>query len=129
MAAAKSRSGKDRLGYEPLFRSLSEVALRAFRAGEPAPPGRRNHLPGCRVAVAIRAVQGAGGKVRTGFCAKKSKGRRTKSCHITGMTGQSSARGTWWKPSVYQATMSVFSMGRLALVQTAKPSSPLLSSG
>jgi len=34
----------------------------------------------------------------TGLSGKKSKGRRTMSCHITGMTGQSSARGTWWKP-------------------------------
>ena len=52
------------------------------------------------------------------------------SCHMTGMTGQSSARGAWWKPSVYQATMSVFSMGRFALVQMANPSSaPLLSVG
>jgi hypothetical protein len=42
------------------------------------------------------------------------------SCHMTGMTGQSSARGAWWKPSVYQATMSMFSMGRFALVQMAK---------
>jgi hypothetical protein len=39
---------------------------------------------------------------------------------MTGMTGQSSARGAWWKPRVYQATISVFSMGRLALVQMAE---------
>src|ERR1700686_4613208 len=73
--------------------------------------------------------QGAVGRVSTGLCGKKSNGRRTKSCHMTGMTGQSSARVTWWKPSVYQATMSVFSMGRLALVQAARVSSPLLSVG
>jgi diaminohydroxyphosphoribosylaminopyrimidine deaminase/5-amino-6-(5-phosphoribosylamino)uracil reductase len=34
------------------------------------------------------------GNVITGFCGKKSNGRITKSCHITGITGQSSARGT-----------------------------------
>lgn len=72
--------------------------------------------------------QGVAGRSSIGFLGKKSNGRRMNSCHMTGMTGQSSARGAWWKPSVYQATISVFSMGRLALVQMAKPSSaPLLS--
>ena len=79
--------------------------------------------------ILLSSNQGAGGRVWTGLCGKKSNGRRTKSCHMTGMTGQSSARVTWWKPSVYQATTSVFSMGRLALVHAARLSSPLLSVG
>src|SRR6516164_7438043 len=52
-----------------------------------------------------------------GFAQKKWNGRMTKSCHITGMTDQSSSRGTWWKPNVYQATISVFSMLRFRLDQ------------
>jgi len=62
----------------------------------------------------------------TGFPTKKFTGRMMNSCHKVGITGQSSMRGTWWKPSVYQATMSVFSMGRLAFVHAGKPSLPLL---
>jgi hypothetical protein len=34
------------------------------------------------------------GNPSPGFSPKKSNGRITKSCHITGITGQSSARGT-----------------------------------
>jgi hypothetical protein len=37
---------------------------------------------------------GSLGKVNIGFCVKKSNGRMTNSCHIVGMTGQSSSRGT-----------------------------------
>src|ERR1700690_3936268 len=55
------------------------------------------------------------GKSTAGFRAKKSKGRNSNSCHAVGMIGQSSGRGTWWKPIVYHTTMSVFSIGRLAL--------------
>jgi hypothetical protein len=45
------------------------------------------------------------------------------------MTGQSSAGGTWWKPIVYQSTTSMFSIGRLALVQAANPSTGLALRG
>ena len=62
----------------------------------------------------------------TGFSEKKFIGRIMNSCHKVGITGQSSMRTTWWKPSVYQATMSVFSMGRSALVHAGRPSPPLL---
>ena len=31
---------------------------------------------------------------------------------VTGITGQSSGRGTWWRPNVYQTTMSLSSIGR-----------------
>src|SRR6185503_18949860 len=42
---------------------------------------------------------------------------------LTGITGQSSTRGTWWMPKTYQSTTSVSSIGRCARVQTASPSS------
>jgi hypothetical protein len=38
--------------------------------------------------------QGFIGRWRTGFSGKKSYGRIVKSCHIVGITGQSSCRGT-----------------------------------
>jgi hypothetical protein len=37
------------------------------------------------------------------------------------MTGQPSGRVMWRMPRVYQRTMSVFSIGRPALVQAGKP--------
>src|SRR4029077_18087764 len=126
-----SRAGQDRqsrIFRKPWIRrrQLAEVKCRlAIRADQPhAPAGRaKSH----RLDFGRR--HGVLGKVSTGFCGKKSKGRMTNSCHITGITGQSSARGMWWKPMVYQATISVFSIGRLAFVQTARPSSPLLAVG
>ena len=41
----------------------------------------------------------------------------------TGITGQSSTRGTWWRPKTYQSTTSVPAIGRCALVQVPRPSS------
>jgi hypothetical protein len=35
------------------------------------------------------------GKSRAGFAAKKLNGRSWKECHMVGITGQSSTRGTW----------------------------------
>jgi hypothetical protein len=35
------------------------------------------------------------GKSRAGFAAKKLNGRSSKECHMVGITGQSSTRGTW----------------------------------
>ena len=69
------------------------------------------------------------GKSTAGFLAKKSKGRSSNSCQAVGMMGQSSGRVTWWKPSVYQTTISVFSIGRLALVHAGRPSPPWLCVG
>jgi hypothetical protein len=48
----------------------------------------------CRDLSFSSAPHGVVGRFNTGFCGKKSNGRMTKSCHITGITGQSSARGT-----------------------------------
>ena len=42
----------------------------------------------------LSVCYGFAGNVNPGFAPKKSNGRITKSCHITGITGQSSARGT-----------------------------------
>ena len=41
-----------------------------------------------------------------------------------GITGQSSGRGMWWLPIVYQSTTSVSSVGRSARVQAGSPSGP-----
>lgn len=63
---------------------MSSPLMVPIRFNRYGPRGRRDHSP-----------HGVVGRVNTGFRGKKSKGRMTKSCHITGMTGQSSARGTW----------------------------------
>ena len=39
----------------------------------------------------------------------------------TGITGQSSGLVMWWMPNTYQSTTSVFSIGRSALVHSARP--------
>lgn len=41
---------------------------------------------------------------------------------MAGITGQSSDLVMWWKPRVYQPTMSVFAIERLALTQSVRPS-------
>jgi hypothetical protein len=47
---------------------------------------------------------------------EETDGLERETGRSTGMTGQSSGRGMWWLPSVYQSTMSVFSIERPALV-------------
>lgn len=47
---------------------------------------------------------------------KKPTGRISTLCFATGMSGQSSGRGTWWNPSVNHATTSVLPIARLATV-------------
>jgi len=71
--------------------------------------------------VLLRGIYCWWGRVRVGFWSKKLTGRIRKSCQSVGMTGQSSRRTTWWKPSVYQATMSVFSIERFAFVHSGSP--------
>ncbi|APW63873.1 hypothetical protein BSF38_05459 [Paludisphaera borealis] len=55
-----------------------------------------------------------GGRSRAGLPSKKPSGRSMKPTEATGMTGQSSKRGTWVWPKVYQRTRSRSAMSRLA---------------
>ncbi len=57
-----------------------------------------------------------GGTSRAGFRSKKPTGMSVKPAYSTGITGQSSGRGTWVTPNVCQTTRSVFSIGRSAVV-------------
>src|SRR5882757_8261301 len=66
------------------------------------------------------------GRSIVGFLGRNWNGRSEKVCHMTGICGQSSGRGTWWKPTVYQATMSVFMMLRFFFTHSVSPSVPLL---
>src|SRR5205823_14032234 len=64
------------------------------------------------------------GRSSAGLRAKKLTGRSSNSCHEVGKTGQSSGRTTWWKPSVYQSTMSRSSIRRSWLVHCGRPAPP-----
>mgnify|MGYP003146356300 CR=1 FL=1 len=64
--------------------------------------------------------------VSAGLWAKKLNGRIMKPFHIVDITGQSSVWGTWWKPIVYQVTMSVLAIGRSCSTQVASVSEPSL---
>ena len=75
------------------------------------------------------AHSGFGGRSMDGFREKNPIGRSTKLWVTTGMMGQSSGRGTWWKPSVSHATRSVFTIGRLADVQLGSPCPAVLTVG
>src|SRR5207244_7821594 len=65
-----------------------------------------------------------GGTSRAGFWSKKPNGWRVKPTYSTGITGQSSGRGTWLTPKEYQTTTSVFSRGRSPAVNDGRPSPP-----
>ena len=54
------------------------------------------------------------GMSSAGLPAKKPAGLSLKPTWVTGITGQSSGRTTWWAPNVYQSTTSVSSVGRSA---------------
>jgi hypothetical protein len=60
----------------------------------------------------------------TGLRSKNPSGQSFISCHFVGSTGQSSGRGMWWKPIVYQAAMSVFSIGWPSFTKVGRPSPP-----
>uniref|UniRef100_J3LWC2 Uncharacterized protein n=1 Tax=Oryza brachyantha TaxID=4533 RepID=J3LWC2_ORYBR len=64
--------------------------------------------------------------LRMGLLSKKFTGLRSKLDDTVGMMGKSSWHGTWWNPSVYHSTRSVFSIGRSLLAHVASVSSPLL---
>lgn len=55
--------------------------------------GWTHHQLGRMSRLHLAEPHGTFGNVSTGFCGKKSYGRSTKSCHITGITGQSSCGG------------------------------------
>src|SRR5262249_5999515 len=55
--------------------------------------------------------------VIAGLLAKKLCGISVKPNQWVGITGQSSIRGMWWNPTVYQATMSRLAIGRSRAVQ------------
>jgi len=52
--------------------------------------------------------------VIAGFRLKKLCGISMKPNQWVGITGQSSIRGMWWKPTVYQATPDQDALRRLA---------------
>ena len=59
--------------------------------------------------------------------AKKLCGISVKPNQWVGITGQSSIRVMWWKPTVYQATMSRFEIARSRAVQAPSVSLPSLA--
>ena len=59
-----------------------------------------------------------------GLRRKNPLGLSWKPVCSTGITGQSSVRGMWFVPNVYQSTTSSFSRGRSAAVQRGRPSRP-----
>ena len=61
------------------------------------------------------------GRFMVGLFVRNWNGRSEKVCHMIGIWGQSSGRGTWWKPTVYQATISVFMMFRFCLTHSVSP--------
>jgi hypothetical protein len=65
-----------------------------------------------------------GGTSRVGLRSKKPVGLRMKPQRATGMTGQSSGRGTWVGPNVCHTTMSWPSMSRSAAVNAGRPAPP-----
>ena len=67
---------------------------------------------------------GWGGTSSAGLRSKKPTGRSWKPQVATGITGQSSRRGTWCEPNTYQSTISVSSSERSAAVQRGRPSPP-----
>ena len=48
--------------------------------------------------------------LRSGFLSKKLEGRSSKPLLKVGIIGKSSWLGTWWNPTVYHTTMSLFSI-------------------
>ena len=62
-----------------------------------------------------------------GFWLKKLWGRSLKLCQIIGITGMSSARGSWCMPMLAHTTMSWFWIGRFCSVQTGRPPGTLLA--
>src|SRR6185369_6985062 len=65
-----------------------------------------------------------GGTSSAGFRSKNPTGLSRNPAVATGMIGQSSGRGTWWWPNVYQTTTSRSSTGRSWLVQAGSPAPP-----
>src|SRR5262245_48397526 len=65
-----------------------------------------------------------GGTSRAGLRSKKPSGRSAKPMEETGITGQSSGRGTCMWEKTYHRTTSVFSTLRLAAVHLGRPSPP-----
>ena len=67
---------------------------------------------------------GEGGRSMAGLEWKKPSGFSMKPILCTGITGQSSGRGMWVWPNVYQTTRSVSAVDRFAAVHLGNPSPP-----
>ena len=59
-----------------------------------------------------------------GLASKNPTGIRWNPQYSTGITGQSSGRGEWVMPKVYQATSSASTRDRSAAVHLRSPSPP-----
>lgn len=59
-----------------------------------------------------RSFSTFGGIRRMGLLSKKFTGFKSKLEDTVGIMGKSSWHGIWWNPSVYQRTMSLFSIDR-----------------
>ena len=70
-----------------------------------------------------------GGTSSAGFPSKKPHGFSKNPRRATGITGQSSGRGTWWWFIVYQTTTSVSSIERSAWYQPRQPVAALVLVG
>lgn len=67
-----------------------------------------------------------GGTSIAGLRSKKPGGVSEKPQYLTGITGESSGRGTWVNPKLCQTTMSVFSIDRFCGTHTGKPAGPAI---
>ena len=93
---------------------VTELARRPLTAAShPTPvPGNNSCRSGCSattsagVAPQFSQCADGGASSRAGFRSKKPKGVSRNPVYSTGMTGQSSGRGMWVTPNVYQSTTS-----------------------
>ena len=104
LVAAAARGERD-LRAEPGERLRSGGADAAARAGHERDPSldcAHVLLPGLQWS----ECGCDGGTSSAGLRAKNPTGLSWKPAVVTGMIGQSSGRGTWWWPNVYQTTTS-----------------------
>ncbi len=106
---ARARNG-DRQAWDALVERYAPLTWSICRRHLRAQPGEQ--------------WSAGGGTSRVGLRSKKPVGLSTKPQRATGMTGQSSGRGTWVGPNVCQSTMSVPSMSWSPAMKAGRPAPP-----
>src|SRR6185436_16111751 len=93
------------------------------RLTAPAPPTPRDYsqLPG---AWCPQDRPSGRGTSSAGLRSKKPTGLSAKPMYVTGITGQSSVRTTWWAPKVYQTTSWALLRGASSSTYAGSPAPP-----